>query len=360
MTRKQQQVQKLNPAQMAAVEAKKIPGRQLRAQAKNLVERNGLPPRRDTVETVEGFYLPPFYTKEAQQIDKAHNNSKMAIPISGVTTGVGGFLIAMLGWGSVGASASDVLVAWLVVGPMSAAMLAFPIPVFVAKSKHYKTVIDGMKSSVINDVADWAKKAYGVTMDRSNTKEISSCFTTGMEPNDTNYIVDQATGDKYYARRDPNGQIRLILSYRHPREPQLAAVSSAQVAKPKELAQQAALVLPNDAARLLKKLETTIAVLKQHELSVETAHAVERTESTVKTLVRQYHQTMSLSPSKSVHRNLVKFLQGQVVFVDNLVEEQAREIARQMDISMAAVTEATSVNHARLALPAVQRTTVKR
>jgi hypothetical protein len=359
MTRKQQQVQKLNPAQVAAAASnKKISGRQLRKYAKNLVETNALPPRRDSVETVDRLYLPPFYTKEAQRIDNACNNIKISGPISGSAALIGGALAAVAA-GFI-PNSSGILLDPLVMTPLTVGLLAAPIPVLVSQSKHYQTLVDGMKAAVVNDFADWAKKGYGITVDRSNTDEISSYLTTGKVPNETSFVVDQATGDEYFLQRDPNGQIRLMLFSRQPREPQLAAVSSAQVVKRKELNQQASPVLPNDAALLLKKLETTLAVLKQHELSVETAHAVERTESTVKTLVRQYHQTMSLSPSKSVHRNLVKFLQGQVVFVDNLVEEQAKEIARQMDISMAAVTEATSVNHARLALPAVQRTTVKR
>jgi hypothetical protein len=318
---------------------------QLRKHAKMMIERNALPPQRESVVSKDGLYLPPFSTKEAYEIDKAHNSNSLNLHMFKVI----GFVL-----GGFGAISTPLVLADSRSGPLEiitislvASFTLLPLPVWLSRSKAYKQLSHNMKSAAFDPFASWAKERYGIEVSRD--EDLSSYITTGANEAYLHYVTDSLTGDRYRVNQKDNGEIFLSAASAGGQLAEAKASSQKQLnSKVLEPERQA---LPDDAAALYNHLMSSVALLKKQELSVEESHAVKRTEQTVSALVKQYHHAVSLAPSEALHSDLVEFFQTQIVFLDGLKQDHANMIVKRMAVEMTAVKEATVVKDVQLTIP---------
>jgi hypothetical protein len=316
---------------------------QLRKHAKMMVERNALPPQRISVVSEDGLYLPLFYSDDAKQITKAANRYISAPAIIGSLFGsiVGGAgVISTIIMPFLGGYSSDELLAGYVISPL----LLFPLTVWLARPRMYRKVSKKMESAAVNPFADWAEERYGIEIDR-NKLNVDTRLTTGAEPEDYYGITDEKTGDIYGIEVRKDGQIYLRLAEKNMMMAEANTVTQKQeIAQRKEIVEEVLPSLPDEASALYNHLMSSIALLTKQELNVEEEHAVKRTERTANTLVKQYHHAASLSPSEELHRDLVKFFQAEIVFLDELKQDHADMIVKRMAVEMAAVAAAEKNN----------------
>jgi hypothetical protein len=317
---------------------------QLRKHAKTMVERNALPPQRESVVSEDGLYLPPFHTEEAYEIEKAHNSNSMNLHVFKVI----GFLV-----GGLGVISTPLVLADSRSGPFEiitislvASFTLLPLPVWLSRSKAYKQLSHNMKSAAFDPFASWAKEHYGIEVSRD--EDLSSYITTGADEAYLHYVTDSLTGDRYRVNQKDNGEIFLSAATGEQLAEATASNQKQLTSKVSESEQQ---VLPDDAAALYNHLMSSVALLMKQELNVEETHAVKRTEQAVSALVKQYHHAVSLAPSEALHSDLVEFFQTQIVFLDGLKQEHANRIVKRMAVEMTAVKEATVVKDVQLTIP---------
>jgi hypothetical protein len=315
--------------------------RQLRKHAKMMVERNVLPPQRESVVSEDGLYLPLFYTEDAKHIAKVSNRNSLNLFMTSLLSGVMGSSMVLT---SVLMPLQGYDIAEFLPTVIMSPLVLLPLLIRSAPPKTFGKLANKMGSTTVAPFADWAEKRYGIELDRDKLV-VGSWLTVGIEPNDSQLVVDEKTGDHYTVEVRKDGQIYLRRSYENKVAPEAnTAIQKQAITQHKKIVEEVLPSLPDEASALYNHLMSSVALLMKQELSVEESHAVKRTERTANTLVKQYHHAVSLSPSEELHRDLMKFFQAEIVFLDELKQDHANMIVKRMAVEMTAVAAAEKNN----------------
>jgi hypothetical protein len=331
------------PQQVELADSAKQRRREVSRTAKQMVKSGVIPPQRQMTVSTDGFYLPAFPTEESAWIvrkeafrERTANvlTNTAAVGIT-VMLPVGGFTYALTGGDSTGL---------FIMAGASLVTLVSPWMIFRKVKKSYNQISDAAYAPF----AAWVKSRYGLTVSRARMYEdAKSLIATGhaSTPGPLLAFEDKVTHIKYAVRVRPNSN-ELYLSYAESSSTLEIPLAKNSASVPPMMVE--ALNVPVDlheeAAELHKQLLASVALLKTQELTIEAAHQVERTVNVVNTVITKYLAMAKLKTSEKTERELVEFLRNQVAFIDELIEQHADELGKEISVEIAAVTAAEKNN----------------
>jgi hypothetical protein len=348
-----------NAKQMNLVHDRRLTPEELYTQTKFLVKNNQLPPQLENIPG-DSKYIPVFYTEDAKQIVQY----KPALStVDRISTGTGflGF-VAGLGFlldSSVAFAGESMVMTTLAVAS-TGLMLMAPVR-FGRKASVFRKMTNRINTAAVQPFSDWLKARYGVVEaeEDRNRNSTHSYFSVGIWDGQAHTMgfTDSITGSEYEAHKDADGHIYLTLVKRGkaPVEAEVTAPTEAPVtrqarlvARAKTMVSSSPSALPQKANDLQEQLEAAIMLLKEQDMTVEVKHQVERTETVTQTVVAKHQHISKISASAKADRDLETFFRTQLMFIKSLLQEQADELTREMNVEINAAAEAAGMNRTLL------------
>jgi hypothetical protein len=337
--------------EMESVDTEKLSSRKLHKLVKHMVTHNQLPTQRESAVNPNGLFLPPFDTFEGKQIVEAgHLYSELyvtGLSFSSLLAFAGGIgSVSSTYLLSTGENYNEIFLTVLmnVFGGSLALGLVSSVSTIGFRPKIHKQLVTNMSSASIKAFTVWAKNRYGINLRGEELSRVADLITVGkqFDEDSLRIVVDDLTGDKYKIFNHADGSLYLTKQTEENRQETTTLAIAAKPGLGKES-------LPSDVVELCDQLTASITELRTQELSVETEHAVERTENAVQTVLTQYCEIAKLSSSEDARQELMDFLNEQMRFINRLLQEHVQELKKRMAVEISAVTEATRLNGLLLA-----------